>query len=68
MRAKSLLSCLTLCDPMDLAGQAPVSMGFSRQEFWSGLPSPPPRDLSDPEIFPTHVSYVSCIGRWVLYH
>ena len=37
--AKSLQSCLTLCDPID---QAPPSLGFSRQEHWSGLPFPPP--------------------------
>ena len=30
--------CLTLCDLMDLARQAPLSMEFSRQEYWSGLP------------------------------
>ena len=37
----SLQSCLTLCDPMDcIAHQAPLSMGFSRQEYWSGLPFP----------------------------
>ena len=28
--------CLTLCDPMDCSHQAPLSMGFSRQEYWSG--------------------------------
>ena len=33
----SLQSCPTLCDPMDVARQAPLSMGFSRQEYWSGL-------------------------------
>ena len=33
-----------------VAGQAPLSMGFSRQEYWSGLPCPPPGDLSDPGI------------------
>ena len=33
-----------------MARQAPLSMGFSRQEFWSGLPFPPPRDLLDPGI------------------
>ena len=38
MRAKSLQLCLTLCDPMDVAWQALLSMGFSRQEHWSGLP------------------------------
>ena len=37
-------SCLTLCDPWTVARQAPRSMGFSRQEYWSGLPCPPPRD------------------------
>ena len=30
--------------------QAPLSMGFSRQEYWSGLPCPPPRDLPNPGI------------------
>ena len=32
--------------------QAPLSMGFSRQEYWSGLPCPPPGDLSDPGVEP----------------
>ena len=32
---------------------APLSMGFSRQEYWSGLPCPPPVDLLDPGIEPT---------------
>ena len=35
-----------------VALQAPVSMGFSRQEYWSGLPFPPPGDLPDPGIKP----------------
>ena len=39
-------------DPMDLALQAPLSMGFSRQEYWSGLSCPPPGDLSSPGIEP----------------
>ena len=38
--AKSLESCLTLHDPMDCS--PPGSMGFSRQEYWSGLPLPSP--------------------------
>ena len=46
-RAQSLQLCPTLCDPMDLACQATLSMGFSRQEYWSGLPCPPPGDLPD---------------------
>ena len=40
--AKSLQSCPTLCDPIDAAHQAPPSLGFSRQEHWSGLPFPSP--------------------------
>ena len=52
--------------PWTIPRQAPLSMGFSRQEYWSGLPCPPPG------IFPTqgstHVSYISCTGRQILYH
>ena len=36
-----------------VALQAPLSMGFFRQEYWSGLPCPPPGDLPDPGIVPT---------------
>ena len=36
--------------PWTVACQAPLSMGFSRQEYWSGLPLPPSGNLSDPEI------------------
>ena len=42
--------------PWSLARQAPLSMGFSRQEYWSGLPCPPQRDLPNPEIEPTSVT------------
>ena len=41
-------SCPTLCDPMNSRPQAPLSMRFSRQEYWNGLPCPPPGDLPDP--------------------
>jgi len=34
--------------PWTAAHQAPLSMGFPRQEYWSGLPFPSPRDLPDP--------------------
>ena len=44
-----LQSCLTLCDPRNSAHQIPLSMGFSRQEYWSGLSCPPPGDLPDQE-------------------
>ena len=39
--------------PWTVAHQAPLSMGFSRQEYWSGLPCPPPGDLPNPGIEPT---------------
>ena len=46
-------SCPTLCDPMDSSlHQAPLSMGFSRQENWSGLPFPSPGNLPNPGIEP----------------
>ena len=38
--------------PWTVAHQAPLSMGFSRQEYWSGLPFPSPGDLPNPEIEP----------------
>lgn len=38
------------CDPMTVAPQAPLSMGFSWQEYWSGMPFPPPGDIPDPGI------------------
>ena len=40
----------TFCDPMDFSPQAPLSMGFSRQEYWNGLPFPSPGDLPNPGI------------------
>ena len=53
-------SCRTLTAPWTIAYQAPLSMGFSRQEYWNGLPFPSPGDLPDPGIEPR-----SCIaGRW----
>ena len=48
-----------------VAHQASLSMGFSRQEYWSGWPCPPPGDLCDPGTEP--VSPISCIDSQVLY-
>ena len=45
--AKSLQSCPTLCDPIDGSHQAPLSLGFSRQEHGSGLPFPSPMRESE---------------------
>ena len=48
-----LLSCIQLfVTPWTVAHQASLSMGFSRQEDWSGLPCPPQGDLPDPGIKP----------------
>ena len=49
---KYLHSCLTLCDPMDYSPPGSSVMGFSKQEYWSGLPFPSPRDLPDPGMEP----------------
>jgi len=45
--AKSLQSCLTLCDPIDNSPPGTPSLGFSRQEHWSGLPFPSPMHESE---------------------
>ena len=49
MPAKSLLLCPTLGDSMDCSPPG-SSVGFSRQEYWSGLPCPPQGDLPNPGI------------------
>ena len=43
-------SCLTLASPWTVAQKNPLSIGFRRQGFWSGLPVPSPEDLPDPGI------------------
>ena len=50
VHAKSLPLCQTLCDPMTVDNQAPLSMGFPSQEHWSELLFPSPGDLPDPGI------------------
>ena len=44
------------------AGQAPLSLGFSRLEYWSGLACPPPGDLPDPGIKPTSLTSPALAG------
>ena len=51
MHAKSLQSCPTLCDSMDYS-----PLGISRQEYWCGLPRPPPGDLPNPGIEPVSLA------------
>ena len=50
-------SCLPLMTPWTKACQAPLSMGFPRQEYWSGLPFPPPGDLPN---WPRDQTHISC--------
>ena len=53
--------------PWTVAHQAPLSLGFSRQEYWHGLPFPPPGNLLDPGIKPMSLTS-SCPDRWVFHH
>ena len=52
VKVKSLSHVLLFAAPWTLAYQAPLFMGFSRQEYWSGLPFPSPGDLPNPGIKP----------------
>ena len=52
--------CVTL---WTVACQAPLSMGFSRHEYWSGLPCPSPEDLPDPGIEPTSLTSPALASR-----
>ena len=62
-RSVSQLS-LTLCDYMDYVCQAPLSMEFSRQEYWTGLPFPTPGDLSNPGIKPVSLTSPALAGEF----
>ena len=50
--------------PWSVARQASLSMGFSRQEYWSRLPCPPARDLPDPGIKPASLASPALAGRF----
>ena len=65
VHAQSLSRVWLFATPRTVDLQAPLSMEFSRQEYWSALPFPAPGDLPNPGIKP---SSVSCIGRQILYH
>ena len=52
------VSCVGLfVPPWTVSQQAPLSMGYPRQEYWTGLPFPPPGDLSDPGIEPVSPAF-----------
>ena len=53
---------LLFATPWTVAHQAPLSLGFSRQEYWSGLPCPPPGDLPNPDIKPTFLKSPALAG------
>ena len=63
VRAQSLSHAQIFVTPSTVAHQAPLSMGFSRQEYQSGLPFPTPGDLS----YSRDQTRVSCIGKQILY-
>ena len=52
VKVKSLSRVQLFATPWTVAYQGPLSMGFSRQEYWSGLPFPSPGDLPNPGIEP----------------
>ena len=62
-----MISCFTCAQLLvtlwTRAHQAPLSMGFSRQEYWSGLPYPPPGDLPYPGIEPASLTSPALAGR-----
>ena len=61
----SRFSRVRLCvTPWTVAHQAPLSMGFSRQEYWKGLPFPSPGDLPNPGIEPTSLTSPTLAGRF----
>ena len=62
------LSRALLPYPGTVAHHTPLSMEFSRQEYWNGLPFPTPGYFPNPGIKPVSVSCIFCVGRWILNH
>ena len=60
--AQSLSHAQLYATSWTVACQAPLSTEFSRQEYWSGLPLPTPRDLPSPEIEPASLASPALIG------
>ena len=63
-KVKSLSHVQLFATPWTVAYQAPPSMGFSRQEYWSGLPFPSPGDLPDPGIEPGSPAFEADALTW----
>ena len=66
--AKALWSCLTFCDPMGCSHPGSSVHRILRQEYWNTGIGFSPLKGSSQSRDRTHVSYISCIGRWVLHH
>ena len=64
MNMKVIELCPTFYDPWTVACQAPLSMEFSRQKYWSGLPFPTPKDLPEPGIEPASFVSAALAGRF----
>ena len=60
VHTRSLQLCPTLCITMTIALQAPLSMEFSKQNYWSGLPCPPAGDLPDPVVVDAQLCPTLC--------
>ena len=67
-KVKGLVTqCALLFAPLwTVARQTPLSMGFSRQEYWSGLPCPPPGNLPDPGVKPVSLTSPALAGRFFI--
>ena len=66
MHANLLQSCPTLCNPMDCSLPGSSDIGFSGQEYWSGLPCSLPQDLPDPGIEPASLTSPALAGRFFI--
>ena len=64
MKVKSLSRVRLCATPRTVARQAPLSMGFSKQDYWSGLPCSPPGDLPDPGTEPVSLTSPASAGRF----
>ena len=64
-----MLSCSVMSNsatPWTVACQAPLSMGFSRQEYWSSLPVHPPEGFPDPGIKPESLASLALAGKFLI--
>ena len=65
MLSQSLIHAQQFATPWPVARQAPLSIKFSKKEYWSGLPFPSPGDLPDPEMEPPSPVSPTLAGRFL---